>query len=195
MGHWEAANEEKATRSHRRNRLLESAPWLRVRALRRPPRARALPCEGLHRCGHPVRWGRRICICASPKGRQATGFQSDVGLRRNDEGAPGPSALATAGLELRGSGGARCVFCIKPAPSNNIYTKTNHVIVHFAACAAIGSRSSYPSPLVQERNQPASAHSLLAPALHVRHLEQCCMNASSAICDHLRPPILQHAES
>ena len=74
-----------------------------VRALRRPPRARALPCEGLHRCGHSVRWGRRICICASPEGRQAAGFQSDVGLRRDDEGAPGPSALATAGLELRGS--------------------------------------------------------------------------------------------
>ena len=73
-----------------------------VRALRRPPRACALPCEGLHRCGHSVRWGRRICICASPEGRQAAGFQSDVGLR-DDEGAPGPSALATAGLELRGS--------------------------------------------------------------------------------------------
>ena len=166
-----------------------------VRALRRPPRARALPCEGLHRCGHSVRWGRRICICASPEGRQATGFQSDVGLRRNDEGAPGPSALATAGLELRGSGGARCVFCIKPAPSNNIYTKTNHVIVHFAACDAIDSRCSSRSPLAHKRSQPASAHSLLAPALHVRHLEQCCMNASSAICDHLLPPILQHAES
>ena len=106
MGHWEAANKEKATRSHRRSRLLESAPRLRVRALRRPPRARALPCEGLHRCGHSVRWGRRICICASPEGRQAAGFQSDVGLRRDDEGAPGPSALATAGLELRGAHGA-----------------------------------------------------------------------------------------
>ena len=72
-----------------------------VRALRRLSRARALPCEGLHQL-EPVRWGRRNGICAPPEGRQVASFQSDVGLR-DDEGAPGPSALATAGLELRGS--------------------------------------------------------------------------------------------
>ena len=66
----------------------------------------------------------------------------------------------------------------------------NHAIVHFAACAAIESRSSYLSPLVQERNQPARAHSLLARALHGRHLEQYSMNATCAICDYLPPPIL-----
>ena len=188
MGHWATANKEKATRSHRRSRLLEPAPRLRVRALRRPPRARALPCEGLHRCGHSFRWGRRICICASPERRQAAGFQSDVRLR-DDTKAPGPSALATAGLELRGAG-AHGAFFVPNLHRANIYTRMNHVNVHIAACAAIDSRCSSRSPLAHKRSQPASAHCLLVPALPGRHLEQYSMNATCAICDYLPPPIL-----
>ena len=94
------------------------------------------------------------------------------------------------------SGKCGAIFLNRDATEEqNACTKMIHAIVRFEACATIDSRSSSLSPLAHKRSQPASAHSLLAPALHVRHLEQCCMNASSAICDHLRPPILQHAES